>query len=75
MTSTSHQAGTSPYEREVAQLIDEYRNRLEQELRERGVTRQAHKLQVDLAWLEERLAAYRRGVAWFRIPRPAKSEH
>jgi hypothetical protein len=65
----------SPYERELIALIEEYRTRLEQALRTKGVTREAHTLQVGLAWLEERLASYRRGLAWFRVKRVHKAEH
>lgn len=74
-STTSEAKGVSPYERELITLIEEYRTRLEQILREKGVTREAHKLQVDLAWLEERLASYGRGLAWFRVPRAHKAEH
>jgi hypothetical protein len=73
--AASEERAASPYEQELIGLIEEYRRRLEQVLREKGVTPEAHKLQVGLAWLEERLASYRRGLAWFRVKRPHKTEH
>lgn len=66
-------ANLSPYEADILRMIDERRARIEQLVRDPSASGEIAKLEADIAWLEQRLASYRRGVAWFRVQRLRKA--